>query len=135
MHAGDDNSPTELIAPTIPAGSPVEALFPDFDSPRPGWFHYTKRAGPMVGRHNKPKHRLPSDQAQRQRTRTVEMVDVAGTAHRLTVDAAADGRPRGRYSALCGEDVLPAALIAREARYCQLCAPMTVPRQRSRRAR
>jgi len=34
MHAGNDNSPTELIAPTIPAGSPVEALFPDFDSPR-----------------------------------------------------------------------------------------------------
>ncbi|MGH3776280.1 MAG: hypothetical protein ACRDRR_11200 [Pseudonocardiaceae bacterium] len=55
-------------------------------------------------------------------------MDVAGTAHRLTVDAAADGLPRGRYSALCGEDVLPAAVIAREARYCQLCAPTTVPR-------
>ncbi|MGH3548460.1 MAG: hypothetical protein ACRDQU_10195 [Pseudonocardiaceae bacterium] len=47
----------------------------------------------------------------------------------------ADGLSRGRYSALCGEDVLPAALIAREARYCGLCAPMTVPRQRSWRAR
>lgn len=88
----------------------------------------------MVGRHSKPRHRLQSNQAQRQRARTVEMVDVAGTAHRQKVDAAADGLPRGRYSALCGEDVLPAALIAREARYCQPCAPMTVPRQRSRRA-
>lgn len=88
----------------------------------------------MVGRHNKPRRRRQSDQAQRQCTRTVKIVDVAGTAHRLTIDAAADGLPRGRYSALCGEDVLPAALIAREARYCQLCAPMTVPGQRLRRA-
>lgn len=87
----------------------------------------------MVGRHNKPKHRLPSDQAQRQRT--VEMVDVAGKAHRLTVDAAGGRLSWGRYGALCGEDVLPAVLIAREARYCQLCAPITVPRRRSRRAR
>jgi hypothetical protein len=44
--------------------------------------------------------------------------------------AAPEGLPRGRYSTLCGEDVLPAALIARQARYCRLPAPTTVPRQR-----
>jgi len=66
-----------------------------------------------------------------QRQRTVEMVDNAGTAHLLTVDAAETGLPRGRYTALCGEGVVPAALVAREVRYCRLCAP--IPAQRSRR--
>ncbi|MGH3511375.1 MAG: hypothetical protein ACRDRB_03765 [Pseudonocardiaceae bacterium] len=60
--------------------------------------------------------------------RTVEMVDISGTAYRLTIDAAAAGLPRGRYSALCGKDVVPAALVAREARFCRLC----IPAQRSR---
>ncbi|MGH3780590.1 MAG: hypothetical protein ACRDRO_08145 [Pseudonocardiaceae bacterium] len=46
----------------------------------------------------------------------------------MTPDAAADGLPRGRYSALCGEDVVPAALVAREARFCRLCTP--IPAQR-----
>jgi hypothetical protein len=59
------------------------------------------------------------------------MVEVrTGTAHLLTVDAVAEGLPRGRYSALCSEDVLPAALIVRQARYCRLCTSTTVPRQR-----
>jgi hypothetical protein len=84
----------------------------------------------MVGRHSKPKHWLPSEQAQRQPTRTVEMVDVAGTLHRLAVDAAVDGLAPGRYNALCGENVLSAALIMRQARYSRLCVPTTVPRQR-----
>ncbi|MGH3825092.1 MAG: hypothetical protein ACRDRA_19990 [Pseudonocardiaceae bacterium] len=53
-----------------------------------------------------------------------------GTEHRLTLDAAAEGLPRGRYVALCGEEVLPAALFARQARYCRLCAP--IPTQRTR---
>jgi hypothetical protein len=64
----------------------------------------------------------------------VEMVDArTGTAHFLTIDAAADGLPRGQYVAICGEEVLPAALVAREARYCRLCAPLPVQRSRARR--
>jgi hypothetical protein len=62
------------------------------------------------------------------------MVDArTGTAHFLTIDAAAEGLPRGQYVAICGEDVLPAALVAREARYCRLCAPLPVQRSRARR--
>ena len=64
----------------------------------------------------------------------VEMVDArTGTAHFLTIDAAADGLPRGQYVAICGEEVVPAALVAREARYCRLCAPLPVQRSRARR--
>ncbi len=82
--------------------------------------------GSRMGRHSKqPQGRHPLVR------RTVEIVDArTGTAHRLTPDAAMDGLPRGRYSALCGQEVLPAALVAREARYCRLCAP--IPAQRSR---
>jgi hypothetical protein len=82
----------------------------------------------MVGRHSKPKHRPQSDEAKRQRTRTIEMVDTVGTAHFLTIDAAVDGRPRGRYTAMCREEILPGALVARRARWCPLCIP--VPTQR-----
>lgn len=85
-------------------------------------------------KHSKTRHRLP----RRHETisgvqRTIEMVDTAGTAHLLTIDAAASGLPRGRYTALCGEDVLPAALVAREARSCRLCAPIPTPWLRSLR--
>ncbi len=76
-----------------------------------------------MGRHSKQRNRQP-------RRRMVEMVDTAGTAHLLTPDAAVDGLPRGRYSGLCGEDVLPAALVARAARYCRLCAPIQAQRSR-----
>jgi hypothetical protein len=80
----------------------------------------------MAGRHSKQGRSVP----QRRRTiATVELVDVTGTAHRVTVDAAADGLPRGRYATVCGGDVLPAPLVAVQARYCRLCA--TVPSQRS----
>ncbi len=65
-----------------------------------------------------------------QRRRTVEMVDNTGTAHLLTADAAESGLPQGRYTAVCGGDVLPAALVAQEARYCRLCMPV-IPTQRS----
>jgi hypothetical protein len=82
-----------------------------------------------MGRHSKQQGRHTPQQR-----RTVEMVDTrTGTAHFLTIDAAAEGRPKGRYTAICGEDVLPAALVAREARYCRLCVP--VPTQRSRGSR
>lgn len=78
-----------------------------------------------MGRHSKRRQTQPR--------RTVEMVDTTGTAHLLSVAAAENGLPRGRYTTLCGEDVQPAALVAREARYCRLCAP--IPTQRSRSSR
>jgi hypothetical protein len=81
-----------------------------------------------MGRHSKGRH-LP----QRRMIETLELVDVTGTAHRVTVDAAADGLPRGTYVTLCGTDVVAAALVARAARFCRLCAP--VPTQRSRGSR
>jgi hypothetical protein len=63
------------------------------------------------------KHRLPApDEVNRVvHQRTIEMVDHTGTAHFLTVDAAADGRPRGRYTAVCSERILPGALVAKVA--------------------
>ncbi|PZS23008.1 MAG: hypothetical protein DLM60_03375 [Pseudonocardiales bacterium] len=78
-----------------------------------------------MGRHSKQ-----PQQRHRPRPRTVSMVDVTGTEHLLTADAAADGLQRGLYSTLCGADLVPAALVARAARYCRLCAP--IPAQRSR---
>lgn len=83
-----------------------------------------------MGKHSKQQGRhVP----QRRTIETLELIDVAGTAHRVTVDAAADGLPRGRYTTLCGGDVLPTPMVTREARHCRLCAP--VPTQRSRGSR
>jgi hypothetical protein len=80
-----------------------------------------------MGRHSKQQgHRTP----QRRTIATLELVDVTGTAHRVTVDAAAAGLPRGTYATLCGTDVVAAALVARAARFCRLCAP--IPSQRTR---
>jgi hypothetical protein len=45
-------------------------------------------------------------------------MDTGGTAHQVTVDAAADGLPRGRYITVCGCDVLPAAMVTHGARHC-----------------
>lgn len=73
-----------------------------------------------MGRHS-------PDYLAQQRRRTIEMVDTTGTAHLLTTDAAADGYRQGRYIAVCGDDVVPAALVATMARYCPLCP---VPAQR-----
>ncbi|HET9118407.1 MAG TPA: hypothetical protein VFN75_10125 [Pseudonocardiaceae bacterium] len=74
------------------------------------------------------RHRLPG---RRETTpvveRTIEMVDTAGTAHFLTLDAAADGRPQGRYAAMCREEIVSGALVARRARWCPLCIP--IPRR------
>jgi hypothetical protein len=48
------------------------------------------------------------------------MVDLGtGTSHLLTRDAIAD--PTGRYPALCGVAVLPAAMVDPGRRYCWLC--------------
>ncbi len=87
-----------------------------------------------MGEHRKTRHRLP----RRHETipvvqRTIEMAHTAGTAHLLTIDAAASGLPRGRDTALCGEALLPAALVARQARYCRLCAPIPAQRSSARR--
>jgi hypothetical protein len=83
-----------------------------------------------MGKHSKQQERHTPPPQQRRTIETLELVDVAGTAHRVSVDAAEHGLPLGRYTAICGTDLVPAALIAREARYCRLCAP--IPAQRSR---
>jgi hypothetical protein len=81
-----------------------------------------------MGRHSKQQgHRT----AQRRTISTVELVDISGTAHRVTVDAAADGLTAGRYATVCGTDVVAAAMVARAARSCRLCAP--IPSQRTPR--
>jgi hypothetical protein len=80
-----------------------------------------------MGKHSKQQGRhVP----QRRTVATIQLVDTTGTAHLVALDAATDGLSRGRYITICGGDVLPAALVAREARYCRLCAP--IPAQRSR---
>lgn len=65
----------------------------------------------------------------------VKLVEVGSRlAHLLTRDAHAMGLlPKGRYLALCGADVLPAALVEPgSARYCRTCveASAVVPLQR-----
>jgi hypothetical protein len=77
------------------------------------------------------KHRLHKGQVSTERT--IVMVNRDGTAHLLTANAAENGLPKGRYTAVCSGDVLPAALVAREARYCRLCVPIPVPRSRAGR--
>ncbi len=72
-----------------------------------------------MGKHSKQQGRRT---AQRRTISTVELVSVDGTAHRVTVDAAADGLPRGTYATVCGTDVVAAALVARAARFCRLCS-------------
>jgi hypothetical protein len=58
------------------------------------------------------------------------LVDLGtGTSHLLTPDATAD--PHGRYPALCGLDVLPAALVDPGTGYCWDCRS-SIPGQRSR---
>jgi hypothetical protein len=78
-----------------------------------------------MGRHSKGRRT-----AQRRTIETLELVDTTGTAHRVTVDDAALGLPLGRYTTVCGGDVLPAAMVARAARSCRLCTP--IPAQRTR---
>jgi hypothetical protein len=78
----------------------------------------------LKGRRQKiPQHGVPH--------RAIEVVDARTlTAHFLTADAMAAGRlPEGRYTALCGEDVLPACLVEPGAGRCSLC--VVIPRQRT----
>jgi hypothetical protein len=77
-----------------------------------------------MGRHSRP---------QRRTIETIELVDTSGTAHRVRIDAAADGLRRGSYATVCGTDVVAAPLVAKQTRYCRLCAP--IPAQRTWGAR
>lgn len=82
----------------------------------------------MAGR-----HRLRGRRVQRTvRHRAIEVVDArTRTVHFLTDDALAAGRrPKGRYIALCGQDVLPASLAEPGASRCPSC--VSIPSQRSR---
>lgn len=81
----------------------------------------------MAGRHSR---RGAHTQIPATRRSGIELVDITGTAHLVTADAAESGLVRGRYNTMCGEEVLPAALVARQARYCRSCQP--IPTQRSR---
>lgn len=80
------------------------------------------------------KHRLKTRRAEHTvpRHRPVEVVDAhTPTAHFLTHDAFAAGRlPKGRYIALCGQDVLPASLAEPGRGRCSSC--VSIPTQRSR---
>lgn len=44
-----------------------------------------------------------------------------GSAHLVTEDAMAAGRRTGRYSAVCGVEVLAASMITPESGYCSSC--------------
>ncbi|MGH3822741.1 MAG: hypothetical protein ACRDRA_07880 [Pseudonocardiaceae bacterium] len=61
----------------------------------------------------------------------MQMVDArTGIEHRLTPDAVTAGRkPTGQYIARCGDDVLPAALIAQPDRLRRTC--IRLPAQRA----
>lgn len=69
------------------------------------------------------KHSLDSGFPSRQRVLTIDMVDVEShLMHLMTPDALDAGRlPRGCYIALCGEKVLPAALVDPGEDYCMPC--------------
>jgi hypothetical protein len=69
------------------------------------------------------KHRRASRHSARIPLRHVGVVDARTlTEHLLTDDAMAAGRrPQGRYLALCGVVVLPAALTVGERDHCRGC--------------
>lgn len=77
------------------------------------------------------KHRLKHRQVQHSAPhRAVEVVDArTRTMHSLTDEALTAGRlPKGRYIALCGQDVLPAGLTEPGSNRCPSC--VWVPNQR-----
>ncbi len=91
----------------------------------------------------KGKHRRPSvlERLTRRRPRLalrppapLEWVDLrTGITHLLTPDAAAAGRVRGgRYIALCGAEVIPAAMTESGEGDCQPCRVAAIPAPRSR---
>ncbi len=89
----------------------------------------------------KSKHRRPSLRERLTRRQphlgvraTIAWVDLrTGITHLLTPDAAAAGRVRvGRYLALCGAEVIPAAMTEPGHGDCQPCHAAAIPAQRSR---
>lgn len=65
-------------------------------------------------------------------TGMVEMVDIlTGHNHLISPDAAAAGwQAVGRYQALCGADVLPAAMVDPGTGYCWPCRSTNIPTSR-----
>lgn len=50
------------------------------------------------------------------------------TEHLIDLDVIAVARSRGRYPALCGTDVLPASMTAKERGFCRDCLRRQVDR-------
>jgi hypothetical protein len=91
-------------------------------------FQVVREEPPMPG-----KHRLKRRRAEHPaRHRTVEVIDAHTlTTHVLINDAFAAGRlPKGRYIALCGQDVLPAGLVEPGRGRCSSC--ISIPTQKAR---
>jgi hypothetical protein len=86
-----------------------------------------------------PKHRLTTRQGSTpQRTaRPVEMVDRrTRVTHLMTPDAAAAAHgPEGRYLALCGAELIPAAMVEPGCGYCLPCLSTYQLSQRTLNAR
>ena len=82
----------------------------------------------MAGRHRLGRRRQQVAQPSSQRA--IEVVDARTlTEHLLTMDLLTAGRlPHGRYTALCGEDVLPACLTEPGTGWCSAC--VAIPGQR-----
>lgn len=81
----------------------------------------------MAGRHRlRGRRHVPHPSRQR----AIEVVDARTLiGHFLSMDVLTAGRlPHGRYTALCGQDVLPACLTEPGTGRCASCA--SVPRQR-----
>ncbi|MGQ0775055.1 MAG: hypothetical protein ACT4NY_11665 [Pseudonocardiales bacterium] len=57
------------------------------------------------------------------------MVDaVTLTEHLIDLDAMTTARSRGRYTALCGAEVLAASMTTKERDFCQDCMRLQVDR-------
>ena len=89
----------------------------------------------MPGRHSLKTRRVE----RAAHRRATELVDAhTGQAHLLTEDAVAAGQlPKGRYIAICGQEVLPVALPEPESGYYPSCfarsqTALSIPAQRSR---
>jgi hypothetical protein len=84
----------------------------------------------MAGRHRLTGRRTRHVITKR---RTVEMVDVrTGQAHYLSADAVTAGRRGGgHYIALCGTEVIPAAMVEPGRGYFRSCST-AIPIQRTR---
>lgn len=81
-----------------------------------------------MGRHSKVRHRT----RQMVPKGMVEMVDIrTGDHHLLTLEAAAAGQQTpNRYLAVCGAEIIPAALVDPGRGYCWPCrstAPTLAP--------